>query len=73
MEQIMRPVTIARKSPFAYTPDPNKPTRLRKKSSNVVYWVQPKIKCIVQYQEITNRRLARESGSSTFNRSIDAA
>ena|SRR5688500_8398205 len=54
IQKIMRLVTIARKSPFAYTHDPNKATRFRKKSSDVIYWVQPKVKCIVRYQEITN-------------------
>jgi len=59
MEHILRMVTEARKCPLAYRPDPNKATRFRKASTDIIYWVQPKVKCLIKYQEITAEGVMR--------------
>lgn len=38
------------KSAFAYPPDPNKATRFRRASTDIIYWVKPEMKCYIKYQ-----------------------
>ena len=48
-----------KKSPFKKVPDPNKATRFRRASSDIIYWVKPEHKCLIRYQDITNDGLLR--------------
>jgi len=58
-KSILKKLTVTKKSPFKKPPDPNKATRFRRASSDIIYWVKPELKCIIRYQDITNDGLLR--------------
>lgn len=58
-KEILSNLKVTKKGPFKKPPDPNKATRFRRASSDIVYWVRPEHKCLIRYQEITNDGLMR--------------
>lgn len=51
--EILKKLKVVKKSPFEKEPNPNRATRFRRASSEIVCWVNPEVKCLVRYQEIT--------------------
>jgi len=47
------------KCPLQKEIDPNRATRFRKATADIVVWVKPDMKCFVQYSEITNDGVLR--------------
>jgi len=58
-KEILKKLKVTKKSPFEKTPDPNKATRFRRASTDIIYWVKPDLKCLIRYSEITNDGLLR--------------
>jgi len=58
-KEILSKLKPAKKSPFEKSPDPNRATRFRRASSDIIYWVKPGVKCLIRYSEITNDGLMR--------------
>lgn len=58
-KEIEKKLTVVKGSPFEKTPDPNKATRFRRASTDVIYWVKPVMKCYVQYSDVTNEGVLR--------------
>jgi len=58
-KDILSKLKVTKKSPFKKPPDPNKATRFRRASSDIIYWVKPDYKCLIRYQEITLDGLMR--------------
>ncbi len=58
-KEILAKLRVQKKSPFEKVPDPNKATRFRRASSDIIYWVKPEVKCLIRYQEITKDVLMR--------------
>jgi bifunctional non-homologous end joining protein LigD len=57
--EILKKLKAVKKGPFEKEPNPNKATRFRRASSDIIYWVRPEFKCLIRYQEITNDGLLR--------------
>jgi bifunctional non-homologous end joining protein LigD len=58
-KEIEKKLTVVKNSPFEKAPDPNKATRFRRASTDIIYWVKPVVKCYVQYSDITNEGVLR--------------
>jgi bifunctional non-homologous end joining protein LigD len=58
-KDILSKLKPAKSIPFEKTPDPNKATRFRRASTDMIYWVKPEVKCLIRYSEITNDGLMR--------------
>jgi bifunctional non-homologous end joining protein LigD len=49
-KEILSKLKVTKKSPFKKPSDPNKATRFRRSSSDIIYWVKPEQKCLIRYQ-----------------------
>jgi bifunctional non-homologous end joining protein LigD len=58
-KEILKKLKVVKKSQFDKVPGPNKATRFRQASSDIIYWVKSEMKCLIRYHEITNDRLMR--------------
>jgi bifunctional non-homologous end joining protein LigD len=58
-KEILAKLKVIKQSPFKKPPDPNKATRFRRASSDIIYWVKPETKCLIRYQDITTDGLLR--------------
>ena len=57
--KILTMLKPAKSSPFKEDINPNKGTRFRKATSDIIYWVKPEVKCLIRYQEITSDGVMR--------------
>jgi bifunctional non-homologous end joining protein LigD len=64
--EILKKLKVVKKSPFEKEPNPNKATRFRRASTDIIYWVKPEHRCLIRYQEITNDGLMRHPSFKGF-------
>lgn len=58
-KNLLHKLKVSSKCPLQKEIDPNRASRFRKKSTDIVYWAKPKYRCYVQYSEITNDGVLR--------------
>jgi bifunctional non-homologous end joining protein LigD len=58
-KEILSKLTVVKASPLSKKVDPNKATRFRRASSDIIYWVKPEHKCLIRYSDITNEGYLR--------------
>jgi bifunctional non-homologous end joining protein LigD len=60
-KEILSKLKPSKKSPIEKTPYPNKATRFRRASSDIIYWVKPEVKCLMPLFRNYKRWIAQAS------------